>query len=150
MGLVFIFLPPRCKETLHSRLLGSLVNPLTPSNGQTSYNLCKKFSNTPVFVHNVKSNRLKYKRQVAMVEKFPDDSKPNTSLIKMSLHCFNFVNLIHFISFHLLKCLRKFLGLNPKGPYLSWKKKKKIFVLYTPKSGLVKLGSFLSQSCNDG
>ena len=80
MSLVFLFLPPRCKETLHSRLLGSLVNPLTPSNKQTSYNSCKTFSNTPVFVHNVKSNRIKHKRHVAMVAKFPDDNKPNTSL----------------------------------------------------------------------
>ena len=96
MSLVFIFLPRRCKETLHPSLLGSLVTPLTPSNGQTSYDLCKKFSNTPVFVHNVKSNRIKHKRHVAKVAKFPDDNKPNASLTKMSLHCFNFVNLIQF------------------------------------------------------
>ena len=83
VSLVFIFLPPRCKETLHSRLLGALVNPLTPNNGQTSYNLCKKFSDTPVFVHNVKSNRIKHKRHVAMVAKFPNDNKPNTSLIEL-------------------------------------------------------------------
>ena len=45
--------------------------------------------------------------------------------------------------------LAKFSGLNPKGPY---KKKKKIFVLCspTPWSGRVKLGSFMSQSCNNG
>ena len=100
---------------------------------QLSYNLCKKFSNTPVFVHKyVKSNRLKYKCQVAMVEKFPDDSKPNTSLIKMSLHCFNFVNLIHFISF--VKMFVKVSGFESERTVSKLEKEKENFcVVYSKK-----------------
>ena len=48
-----------------------------------------------------------------------------------------------------------FLGLNPKGPHLRLDKEKENFsVVFTnsikTKSGCVKLGSFISQSCNDG
>ena len=46
----------------------------------------------------------------------------------------------------------KFLGINPKGPYLGLEKKNIFFALCSPtsKSGCVKLGSFTWQSSNDG
>ena len=55
-------------------------------------------------------------RHVAMVAKFLDDNKPKTSLKKW----IRIINVIDFIQFHLIcQILAKFLGLNPKGRYLS-------------------------------
>ena len=66
----------------------------------------------------------------------------------------NFIDLIHFHSVCRIGEII-FLGLNPKGPHLRLEKEKENFcVVFTnsikPKSGRVKLGSFISQSCNDG
>ena len=63
-----------------------------------------------------------------MVAKFLDDNKPKTSLKKWIHTVSKFIDLIQF---HLIfqKCWRNFLGLNPKGLYLSLEKEKENFVL---------------------
>ena len=65
-----------------------------------------------------------------MVVKFLNDNKPKTSLKKW-IHTVS--NIIDFIQFHLIcQILAKFLGLNPKGRYLSVQKGKEIFyVVFT-------------------
>ena len=65
-----------------------------------------------------------------MVVKCLNDNKPKTSLKKW-IHTFS--NIIDFIQFHLIcQILAKFLGLNPKGRYLSVQKGKEIFyVVFT-------------------
>ena len=67
---------------------------------------------------------------VVMVVKFLNDNKPKTSLKKW-IHTVS--NIIDFIQFHLIcQILAKFLGLNPKGRYLSVQKGKEIFyVVFT-------------------
>ena len=65
-----------------------------------------------------------------MVVKFLNDNIPKTSL-KKRIHTVS--NIIDFIQFHLIcQILAKFLGLNPKGRYLSVQKGKEIFyVVFT-------------------
>ena len=69
-------------------------------------------------------------RHVPMVAKFLDDHKPKI-LLKSEFALFQtqsiFFNFIQFV-----KCWRNFLGLNPKGPYLSVEKEKENFyVVFT-------------------
>ena len=82
---------------------------------------------------------------VAMVAKFLDENKPKTSL-KSELALFQTTPILfNFILF--VKCWRNFLGLNPKGPYLSLEKDKENSMLCSPTllSGRVKLsGGFMS------
>ena len=71
--------------------------------------------------------REKSLRHVVMVAKFFDDNKPKTSLKKWIRTASNFIDLIQF---HLI--WRNFLGLNPKGPYLSLEEEKDNFcVVFT-------------------
>ena len=75
--------------------------------------------------------------------------KSEFALFKTSWILFNFIQFV--------KRWRKiiFLGLNPKGPHLRLDKEKENFgVVFTnsikTKSGRLKLGSFMLQSCNYG
>ena len=80
-------------------------------------------------------------RHVAMVAKFLDDNKPKTSP-KKKFTILNFIDR-----------WRNFLGLNPKGPYLSLEEEKgnfRVVFTYSIKPERVKLGSFMSQGRNDG
>ena len=86
-------------------------------------------------------------RYLAIVAKFLDDSKPKTALeskfalFQTSLILFNVI--IKFVKYW------RNLELNPKGLYLSLEKEKENFcVVFT--YGRVKLGRFMSQSCDDG
>ena len=63
-------------------------------------------------------------RHVPMVAKFLDDLKQRIRTVS---------NLIDLIQFQLkfVKCWRNFLGLSPKGPYLSLDIEKKFCVVFT-------------------
>ena len=85
--------------------------------------------------------------------KFLDDNKPKCHLkSEFALFHSSSILQLNFISF--VKCWRNVLGLNPKGPYLTVQKEKgKFCVVFTYSVNLcwrVKLGRFMSQSCNDG
>ena len=88
-----------------------------------------------------RNRKEKLSHHVAMVAHFLDDNKTKKSLKKLIRTVSYFIDLIQFV-----KCWRNFLKLHPKV-----KKKKKNFVLCspTPEKRHMKLGSFLSQLCND-
>ena len=105
----------------------------------------KKKAKSPVWIE-----RRKLLRHVAMIAKFLDDNKPKTSLKKSIRTVSNFINLTQF---HLIrKILAKLSEVEPEKTVSGLEKEKENFVLCLPIpwSGHVKLGSFMSQTCNDG
>ena len=88
-------------------------------------------------------------RHVAVVAKFLDDNTPKKSLIKWIRTVSNFMD---FIQFHVIcQILAKFLGLNPKGRYLSLQKgKENFYVVFTCSIKRARgIRKFMSQPCFD-
>ena len=78
------------------------------------------------FVSKNKASRQKSLRQVAMVAKFLDDSKPKTSLGKWIRPISNFIDLIQFHS--ICWMLAKFSGVESEKTAYEFRKRKRIFL----------------------
>ena len=79
-----------------------------------------------LFVSKNKASRQKSLRQVAMVAKFLDDSKPKTSLGKWIRPFSNFIDLIQFHS--ICWMLAKFSGVESEKTAPEFRKRKRIFL----------------------
>ena len=105
----------------------------------------KKKAKSPVWIE-----RRKLLRHVATIAKFLDDNKPKTSLKKSIRTVSNFFNLTQFNLIR--KILAKLSEVEPEKTVSGLEKEQENFVLCLPIpwSGHVKLGSFMSQTYNDG
>ena len=86
-----------------------------------------------------------------MIPKFLNDNELKMSLKKYS-YCFK-VHRSYSISFNLYNCRQNFLRLNPKGPYLGLRQRKRKFlccVHLLHKASAKILAIFMSQSRSDG